>query len=118
MSTLILHIAERARWLRAQTQGSYGCESLREEGFIHCSTAEQLLIPANERFRGRQDLVLLCIEPSGLGAELRYEDCYQSGMEFPHVYGEIEASAVVAVLEFQPGKDGRFELPGELSGLL
>ena len=114
MSALIFHIAERACWLEAPGEGSYRCDSLRDEGFIHCSTAEQLLIPANERFRGRRDLVLLCIEPVGLAAELRYEDCGQSGMEFPHVYGAIEVSAVVDVLEFQPGEDGRFGLPREL----
>jgi len=114
VSSLIFHIAERASWLGAQGEESYRCASLATEGFIHCSTAEQLLIPANERFRGRRDLVLLCIEPARLAAELRYEDCYQSGMEFPHVYGAVQVSAVVDVLEFQPGEDGRFELPPEL----
>jgi uncharacterized protein (DUF952 family) len=114
VTALIFHIAARACWLGAQGEGSYRCDSLREQGFIHCSTLEQLLIPANERFRGRRDLVLLCIDVAGLAAELRYEDCYQSGMEFPHLYGAIEVSAVVDVLEFQPEEDGRFELPREL----
>ncbi len=116
MSSLILHIAQRADWRRAQGQGSYRCASLEEEGFIHCSESGQLLIPANERFRGRQDLVLLVIEVGALRSELRWEDCYHSGMSFPHVYGPIGIDAVVDVLPFAPGAEGFFELPSELAG--
>jgi len=115
VSALILHIAQRGDWQRSEGQGSYRCSSLLDEGFIHCSTPEQVLIPANERFRGRQDLLLLCIEVERLDCELRYEDCYDSGMAFPHVYGPIGLDAVVAVVDFPPGDDGRFELPAELA---
>ena len=108
---VILHIATQGDWQRAQGTGVYRCASLEHEGFIHCSTVDQLLIPANERFAGRTDLVLLCIDPAGLTAGLRYEDCYQTGMKFPHVYGVIEVSVVVAVLEFAPRDDGQFDLP-------
>ena len=116
MSALILHIAQRGDWQRSEGQGSYRCSSLLDDGFIHCSTPEQVLIPANERFRGRQDLLLLCIEVGRLGSELRYEDCYDSGMAFPHVYGPIERNAVVDVLDFAPGADGCFQLPEGLPG--
>jgi len=115
VNRIILHIAQRAHWLRAAGEGSYRCASLDDEGFVHCSSPEQVLVPANERFRGREDLVLLCIEVERLDCELRYEDCYDSGMAFPHVYGAIGLDAVVAVLEFPPGDDGRFQLPAELA---
>ena len=115
MSAVILHITQRSDWLRAVGEGSYRCASLDAEGFVHCSTPEQVLLPANERFRGQQDLVLLCIEEQRLDRELRYEDCYDSGMAFPHVYGPIRLDAVVAVVDFPPGDDGRFELPSGLA---
>jgi uncharacterized protein (DUF952 family) len=117
VKSLILHIATRSDWDRSEERGSYRCLSLRDEGFIHCSTLEQLLIPANERFRGQQDLVLLCIEAQRLGSELLYEDCYDSGMDFPHVYGPIERHAVIDVLDFVPGEDGYFQLPESLKRL-
>jgi len=117
VTKLILHIATRSDWNSSEARGSYRCLSLRNEGFIHCSTSEQLLVPANERFRGQQDLVLLCIEVERLSSELRYEDCYDSGMIFPHVYGPIERDAVVEVLDFVPGDDGYFQLPESLKGL-
>ena len=57
----VLHIAPLNRWERAVAdgQGDYIDPSLEAERFIHCSTHEQVLIPANERFAGRDDLVLL-----------------------------------------------------------
>ena len=111
----IFHIATQADWKQAKRAGEYRCESLELEGFIHCSTKTQLLIPANERFAFRRDLLLLRIDVTRLSEELRYEDCYSSGMDFPHVYGGIALDAVVEVLPFQPGADGLFQLPVSLS---
>jgi uncharacterized protein (DUF952 family) len=88
--------------------------SLESEGFIHCSTVEQFLIPANERFHGRHDLVLLVIAVDRLAASVVYEDCYQSGHLFPHVYGPIDRDAVVAVVDFPCRDDGSFIEPAGL----
>ena len=85
--------------------------SLDTEAFIHCSTVEQFLIPANERFAGRDDLVLLIIDTDRLEIEPVYEDCYESGTRFPHVYGPIPMEAVIDVVDFPPDDDGRFSEP-------
>ncbi|HRQ38956.1 MAG TPA: DUF952 domain-containing protein [Chloroflexota bacterium] len=111
---MILHISRRAEWETAVPSGLYTADSLKTEGFIHCSTPEQVLIPANERFRGQTDLLLLCIDPTRLAAPLVYEDCYETGMLFPHIYGPLNVTAVWQVLEFPPQADGSFALPPEL----
>lgn len=108
---MILHIAAREEWEAARVLGEYRADTLDSEGFIHCSTPEQVLIPANERFQGRSDLLLLVIEPARLRAELVYEDCYETGQAFPHVYGPLNLDAVVRAVPFPPGPDGRFSLP-------
>lgn len=112
---LILHITSRTQWAGAKITGFYQADSLNSEGFIHCSTPEQVLGPANALYRGRKGLVLLCIDPNRVQAEIVYEDCYDTGQAFPHIYGSLNVDAVVNVVDFPPGEDGFFSLPAELN---
>jgi uncharacterized protein (DUF952 family) len=108
---VLLHIAERDVWAVSVQSGAYRPDSLSQEGFIHCSLPEQVVAVANDRYRGRQDLVLLVIDPARVPAEIRYEDCYETGQEFPHIYGPLPVAAVTQVLIFEPGPDGCFGPP-------
>ncbi len=108
---MILHITTRGDWEAARTLGDYRLDTLDSEGFIHCSTPEQVLGPANALYRGQDDLVLLVIDPARLTAELVYEDCYEAGEAFPHVYGPLNLDAVVGVVPFPSLPDGSFVLP-------
>lgn len=115
MNPIILHITTDAAFAAADPARGYVDPSLEVEGFIHCSTPAQVVIPANDRFAGRDDLVLLVIDPAALTAELIYEDCYESGMEFPHVYGPIDVAAVTRIVNFPRADDGTFSLPPSLA---
>ncbi len=112
--TLILHITTENEWQTAVTAGAYRADSLESEGFIHCSTTAQVLLPANQLYTGRTDLILLTIDPSKLTAELVYEDCYETGQAFPHIYGPLNLEAVTGFVKFPPNPDGSFFLPAEL----
>jgi uncharacterized protein (DUF952 family) len=113
----ILHITPRQAWERAVKAGSYTADSLGRQGFIHCSTGEQVLSVADCIFAGRQGLVLLCIQEDLLAAEVKYENLEGGAKLFPHVYGPINLEAVRDVLDFHPSSDGTFELPGALKNL-
>ncbi|MBP6015775.1 MAG: DUF952 domain-containing protein [Candidatus Promineofilum sp.] len=108
---MILHITTRADWDATQALGDYRLDTLTTEGFIHCSTREQVLGTANKFYRGQTDLVLLLIDPAKLLAELVYEDSYDSGIAFPHIYGPLNLDAVTQVIPFPPSSDGTFVLP-------
>ena len=108
--TLLLHITSREQWDRARFAGVYRGDTLDTEGFIHCSTRDQVLEVADARFRGRQDLVLLCIDSSRVQAPIQY-DTVEAGARFPHIYGPLNADAVIKTLPFPPRPDGRFALP-------
>lgn len=114
-SPVILHITTDDLWQVGRDANTYRDPSLDTEGFIHCSTPEQVLIPANERFAGRNDLILLVIDPAGLTERLVYEDCYESGHAFPHVYGPINPDAVTTTVPFPCNADGTFTLPETLT---
>ncbi len=107
---MIFHIATRDAWDDAARAGSYRADTLATEGFIHCSSAEQVAEVANVRFRGREDLVLLWIDPERVRAEIRYEDASDGSGTFPHIYGPLDIDAVARVTEFRES-DGAFKPP-------
>lgn len=74
--------------------------SLEEVGFIHCSFAEQLDATRRRFYAGRDDVVVLHIDPELLDAEVRVEDLHGTGEAFPHVYGPIRLDAVVEARPF------------------
>ncbi|MHB8383905.1 MAG: DUF952 domain-containing protein [Candidatus Binataceae bacterium] len=122
---MILHIATRAEWERAQARGAYRPGAFEHDGFIHCSTLAQAAATANRFFHGQRDLVLLHIDERKLNAPLRYESAAppaasQQGESrvglFPHLYGELNLDAVTEALEFPCAADGAFELPATLRG--
>ncbi len=103
---MIYHIATEADWVgRGAT---YAPAGWRDEGFIHCSTADQLVRVANRFFPGRPDLLLLEIDPARLSALVVWEDTAGSGEDYPHVYGAVEIEAVVDVTAFAAGPDSTF----------
>ncbi|WP_327593584.1 DUF952 domain-containing protein [Streptomyces chartreusis] len=109
--THILHITERSLWEAAREHGTYEMSTrgrtLKEEGFIHCSTRAQLpsvaafLYGSYDGPDGPDDLVVLVVDPARLEAPLRYEAPKPGGEEFPHVYGPIPVAAVVEVEEWR-----------------
>ena len=94
----------------------YRPDSLRDEGLIHCSYADQVCRVANFLYAGQADLVLLEIDGSRVGADVVDEDLCGSGEPFPHIYGELSWEAVVALHAFPCAEDGTFQLPSALVG--
>ncbi|HEX4902126.1 MAG TPA: DUF952 domain-containing protein [Acidimicrobiales bacterium] len=116
----LFHLALAPEWERARHAGSYDRStidrSLAEEGFIHCSFAEQVQATADRFYRGRGDVVLLRIDPHRLDAPVREEVAPGTGQAFPHVYGPIDLVAVEAADPVPVGADGRLDVSGLLPG--
>ncbi|HVV22087.1 MAG TPA: DUF952 domain-containing protein [Pseudonocardiaceae bacterium] len=111
---MILHITDRESWQQALAAGEVRAPSLAEQGFVHCSDPGTVHLPANALFAGRTDLVLLVVDPAQVPAAVRWEPGdppVPGGPWFPHVYGPIPVTAVVAAHEFPPDADGTFRLP-------
>ncbi|HEX4208886.1 MAG TPA: DUF952 domain-containing protein, partial [Candidatus Binataceae bacterium] len=97
---MIFHIAARAEWKAALREGAYMPASLAAEGFIHCSTREQIITTANLFYRGRHDLMLIVIDEGRLTAPMRYEapvtaNDVRAASQFPHIYGALSLDAVI-----------------------
>ena len=117
---MILHITSNKKWEQAKLGNEYTAPSLRTEGFIHCSTVKQVVDTANLFYKGQAELVLLCIDETKLKSECKFESPTginhnpDVGNLFPHVYGPINISAIIKVLDFPVDSKGRFNLPAEL----
>ncbi|MDO8301833.1 MAG: DUF952 domain-containing protein [Sedimentisphaerales bacterium] len=109
MST-ILHITKRLEWEKAQATGRYEADSFHTQGFIHCSTPDQIIEVANFLFRGQTDLVLLHIDTDKLTSPVRYENLENGKTLFPHIYGPLNLEAVTEARDFPPRCDGTFAL--------
>jgi release factor glutamine methyltransferase len=102
----LVHLCSRSAWLAAQQLGDYKAESLASEGFIHLSRPDQILKVANAFYRDLPETILLWIDPLRLQAELRWEPTEAD--VFPHLYGELNLDAVIAVRDLLPDPDGFF----------
>lgn len=93
---LIYHITPSIWWNKLSSSDAYESETLGAEGFIHCSTRDQVSGVLERYFAHQKGLLLLHINPALLKAELKYEVATQ-GESFPHVYGMINKDAIVTV---------------------
>jgi len=108
---IIYHIAQKNDWSEALETGFFRCESLEKEGFIHCSTAEQIIPVANRFYKDLKDLVLLYIEQELVSNEIRYENLEGGEDQFPHIYGKLNLDAVSKSIAFSSNREGIFEFP-------
>lgn len=97
---IIFHVTSRTLWEDALKSGMYSGDRFDEDGFIHCSDANQIgkIGDFFLKNRGGDDMLVLEIDTSKVNAEIKYE-----GREelYPHIYGPINADSVVSVRELR-----------------
>jgi uncharacterized protein (DUF952 family) len=109
--TLIFHMCRKAEWDQAVARGLYpGSSQDQADGFIHFSTAAQIVESARRHRAGQTGLVLLAVNPEALGDALKWEPS-RSGALFPHLYGPLQASAVLWARPLPLGADGTHVMP-------
>lgn len=104
---LITRMLDAEAWAQFQESGLYEPPALAEEGSIWCTTPVTVANVATMLFRGRDDLILLLIDPAGLKIEWRpYE-----GALYPHLLEPLPLKAVVEATPWSPEADGSFRYP-------
>ena len=113
--TELFHIAVATDWAQAQRDGEYRMSTrgrtLADEGYIHASTAAQVLPVANAYYQDEpDDLLLLVLDPALIGAEIKWEQVpgAASADPFPHIYGPLPVHAVRQVLPLLRDESGQF----------
>ena len=62
----------------------------------------------------KEPLVLVLIDETLLHADVKFDDFYNCGTKFPHIYGLVNNSAVIEVLPFLRDSNGNYVRNAEL----
>ena len=95
---LIYHIVTPETWEKFKNESFYEAESLRSEGFIHCSYRNQLPEVLERYYKNAEKVFILHINPNLLTSKIISEPSTNREV-YPHIYGEINRQAIVEVEE-------------------
>jgi uncharacterized protein (DUF952 family) len=109
--TTLYKICPTSLWTEAERAGFFrGSEVDRHDGFIHFSTAGQVAETAAKHFAGQGDLLLVHVDTAKLGNRLKWEPS-RGGALFPHLYSDLDLTAVTRVDPLPLGPGGRHVFP-------
>ncbi|HWD12726.1 DUF952 domain-containing protein [Pseudochrobactrum sp. sp1633] len=107
----IYKIATRAQWADAEKAGHFsGAPVDLQDGYIHFSTDDTVAETAAKHFARQHDLLLVAVDANQLGDELRYE-ISRGGKAFPHLYANLQLTAVRWVKDLPLDSDGKHQFP-------
>ena len=100
-------------WKNATFKGVYTPSTIRSNGYIHCSTYNQVFDVANRNYRNLHGLCLIKIDERCVYAEIKWEvsgseDTTGNDEVYPHIYGPLNLDAVNGVFFFPCNEDGYF----------
>ncbi len=107
---LIFKIVPRAEW-EASSGDYHGSAQDQADGFLHFSTASQLPETLWRYYAGRDDLILVAVDPAALGASLKWERAPSRGEDFPHLYAALSCDAMKWARPIAKDAAGNFVLP-------
>ncbi len=110
-TALIYKLHPAADWALAERAGVFtGAPVDLADGFIHFSTAAQVVETAARHFAAATDLLLIAVDTAGLGPALRWE-ASRGGALFPHLYGPLPLGAVRWIEPLPMAPAGRHVFP-------
>jgi uncharacterized protein (DUF952 family) len=95
---LIYHIVLPEVWEKFKDEEFYEADSLKAQGFIHCSFAGQLETVLQRYYKDAERVLILRVEPKLLTSNLVEEPSTNNEI-YPHIYGKINAEAIAGIEE-------------------
>lgn len=95
--TVAYKILTADQWAQFQADGEFiGSPIDIADGYIHMSTADQVVDTIFKHFFGQDNLTIVAVELSQLGPPLIWEQS-RGGAFFPHLYAPLPMAAVIDV---------------------
>ena len=108
---MIYHMCRADAWAAAVEAGSYrGSSQDLADGFIHFSTAAQIVESARKHRAGQDGLLLVSVDADRLGDRIKWEPS-RGGDLFPHLYGPLDPDESISVRPLSLGPDGLHVFP-------
>ncbi|MCI5044164.1 MAG: DUF952 domain-containing protein [Aquisalinus sp.] len=105
----VYRLATKAQWLKSQASGEIVKTILDErDGFIHLSTAGQLVLTANMHFSEEPLLHALLFDRDYLEEKLKWEDVPGRWDKMPHYYGDLYLKDVQKSFQMDRNPGGSF----------
>ena len=107
----VFKIVDTDEWKAAQDGAVYsGSAADKADGFIHLSTSAQLATTLTKHFAKADNLTLVSIDSNSLADALKWEPS-SNGDSYPHLYGNLQISAVSWSTPIPKRPGGVFVLP-------
>jgi len=68
---MIAHILEEQDWIAAKDKMVYYVDTLKSQGFIHCSGINQIVKVANYNYKGTKNMLMMVIDELLLISEVK-----------------------------------------------
>jgi uncharacterized protein (DUF952 family) len=95
---VIYKLLTTAEWEAAREAGEFrGSAVDLADGYVHFSSAEQVVETAQRYFEGQRGLTMLGVDENTLGDGLRWEPS-RGGALFPHLYAALPVGSVVTAV--------------------
>lgn len=108
---MIYHMCRADEWAAAVNSGTYrGSSQDLTDGFIHFSTAAQIVESARRHRAGQDGLLLVAVDAVRLDGRVRWEKS-RAGDLFPHLYGPLDPAESASVRPLPLGADGLHVFP-------
>lgn len=115
MTDTIYKVIDRQQWETAKEAGVFkGAAIDLQDGYIHFSTAAQVVETVRKHFAGQDDLLLLSVETDPISDQLKWEVSRNEQL-FPHLYATLDTAHVTQVESLPLGDDGLHQFPERFS---
>lgn len=109
---IIINTILKSKWEIIKDREYFGEELLARDGFIHFASIGQYEQVAKKFKDIAEDILLLLFDENKIEAGVTWEDLKGKGIDYPHVYGLLNTSAIVKVLPFLRDENGNW-IPNE-----
>ena len=111
MQDTIYKVVDKDVWAAAAKTGEFAGAAIDlTDGYIHLSSADQVVETVAKHFAGQDNLVLLSVSTAAVQDQLKWETSRNDQL-FPHLYRSLRTTDVTDLHPLVMAEDGSHQFP-------